>query len=107
MNIQRMQEQADQAARLMQACSHPARLMLLCQLSQAELNVTQLESLLNLRQPSLSQHLGVLRRRGLIQARRAGQQVFYRLASSQAQAIIQCIYQTFCTASPSSSLVVS
>lgn len=96
MNIEKMQCQAKAATELLQACAHPARLTLLCQLSQQELNVGQLEQLLGIHQPSLSQQLGVLRRQGLIEGRRVGQQIFYRLSNEQAYELIQTLYRIFC-----------
>jgi len=96
MNISEMQSQAGEVSALLQACSHASRLMLLCQLSQEELNVGELEAKLGLHQPSLSQHLGVLRRQGLIKGRRAGQQIYYKLANDQAKALVSSLYTIFC-----------
>ncbi|WP_245770387.1 ArsR/SmtB family transcription factor [Marinospirillum alkaliphilum] len=91
-----MQCQARAATELLQACAHPARLVLLCQLSQEELNVGELEQRLGIHQPSLSQQLGVLRRQGLIEGRREGQLIFYRLANEEARELIQSLYRIYC-----------
>ncbi|NLW04782.1 MAG: helix-turn-helix transcriptional regulator [Pseudomonadaceae bacterium] len=96
MNISKMQSQASDISELLQACSHSSRLMLLCQLSQEELNVGELEAKLGLQQPSLSQHLGVLRRQGLIEGRRAGQQIYYKLVDDRAKALVTSLYTIFC-----------
>ena len=96
MNISKMQSQASDISELLQACSHASRLMLLCQLSQEELNVGELETKLGLHQPSLSQHLGILRRQGLIEGRRSGQQIYYKLTDDRAKALVGSLYTIFC-----------
>lgn len=95
-NIEKMQCQVRSASELLQACAHPSRLLLLCQLCEEELNVGELEARLDIHQPSLSQQLGVLRRQGLIEGRRVGQQIFYRLSNEQAYELIQTLYRIFC-----------
>lgn len=96
MNINKMQGQAGEVSELLQACSHASRLLLLCQLSQEELNVGELETKLGLHQPSLSQHLGILRRQGLIEGRRSGQQIYYKLTDDRAKALVGSLYTIFC-----------
>lgn len=91
-----MRSAAFDAAALMRALSHPDRLLLLCQLSQGEACVGDLEIACNVYQPSLSQHLGVLRREGLVATRREGKHVFYRVADDNALAILQVLYERFC-----------
>lgn len=85
------------ACALLKAMANPDRLLLLCQLSQGESSVGELEELLGIRQPTLSQQLGVLREEGLVQTRREGKQVFYSIASTQAMAVLQVLYTQFCS----------
>jgi DNA-binding transcriptional ArsR family regulator len=91
-----MQAAATQASALLKVLSHPDRLLLLCQLSQGEYCVSELEASIGLGQPSLSQQLGVLRQEGLVETRRAGKQIYYRIASADALAVLQVLYQRFC-----------
>lgn len=84
------------ASALLRTMANPDRLLLLCQLSQGERCVSELETLLAIRQPTLSQQLGVLREEGLVQSRRDGKQMFYRVASAQALAVLQVLYAQFC-----------
>jgi len=91
-----MQAAALQASSLLKVLSHPDRLLLLCQLSQGEYCVSELEALIGLGQPSLSQQLGVLRQEGLVETRRAGKQIYYRICSDDALAVLQVLYQRFC-----------
>ncbi len=96
LDVVRLRESADAAGQLLKTLANPDRLLLLCQLSQGERNVGELETLLGILQPTLSQQLAVLRREGLVDTRRDGKQVFYRISSPQALAIINTLYQLFC-----------
>ena len=97
LDLDDMQTAAADACRLMKALSNRDRLMLLCQLSQGEHNVGELEAALGIVQPTLSQQLTVLRDEGLVSTRREGKHVYYRLDSPPAQAVIRTLYQQFCS----------
>lgn len=96
LDMQQLRANADAAGQLLKALANPDRLLLLCQLSQGELNVSDLESLLGIQQPTLSQQLAVLRREDLVETRREGKQVYYRISSPAALAVIHVLYQHFC-----------
>ncbi|MFC2973232.1 ArsR/SmtB family transcription factor [Azotobacter bryophylli] len=98
-DIQRLRHSADRAQQLLKTLANRDRLMLLCQLSHGERNVGELEALLGIRQPTLSQQLGVLRREGLVETRRDGKQIHYRISSSHALAVIATLYELFCSES--------
>ena len=91
-----MHEAAAEACRLMKALANPDRLMLLCQLSQGEASVGELEAALGILQPTLSQQLGVLREEEIVQTRRDGKHIHYRIDSPQALAVLQVLYDQFC-----------
>lgn len=91
-----MQMASQQASQLLKSLSHPDRLLLLCQLTQGEYCVGELEDLVGVGQPSLSQQLGILRKDELVTTRRAGKQIYYRIASDDALAVLQLLYQRFC-----------
>jgi ArsR family transcriptional regulator len=95
-DIQQLRANADAAGQLLKALANPDRLLLLCQLSQGERNVSELEALLDIQQPTLSQQLAVLRREGLVETRRDGKQIFYRISSPAALAVIETLYRLFC-----------
>jgi ArsR family transcriptional regulator len=95
---QAMRQAAGAASELLKALSHPERLLLLCQLSQGEHCVGELEEVLEIRQPSLSQQLGVLRERGLVSTRREGTQIHYSVASPEALALLKLLYKMYCPA---------
>ena len=96
LDIQRLRESAAGGGQLLRTLANPDRLLLLCQLSQGERNVSDMEQLLGIQQPTLSQQLAVLRREGLVETRRDGKQIFYRIASPEALAVIATLYQLFC-----------
>src|SRR5690606_36204777 len=81
--------------RLMKVFCNPDRLLLLCQLSQGERRVGELQELVGIGQPTLSQQLGVLREEGLVATRREGKQIHYRIASPQALAVLQVLCERF------------
>ena len=87
---------ATRACGLLKVLANPDRLLLLCQLAQGEYSVGELEQLVGLQQPSLSQQLGVLRDEQLVSTRRAGKQVYYSIASEEAMAVMQLLYNLYC-----------
>lgn len=91
-----MQQASMQASQLLKSLSHPDRLLLLCQLTQGEYCVSELEGLVGVGQPSLSQQLGILRKDELVTTRREGKQIYYRIASEDALAVLNLLYQRFC-----------
>jgi DNA-binding transcriptional ArsR family regulator len=92
-----MREAADDACALMKVLSNPDRMLLLCQLSEGEKNVGELQELLGIMQPTLSQQLAVLRDERLVETRREGKNIYYRIASPQALAVLEVLYTTYCT----------
>ncbi|EGR1452010.1 helix-turn-helix transcriptional regulator [Vibrio cholerae] len=91
-----MKKNAEEVAELLRVMAHPERLMVLCQLTQSEMGVGQLQQGSTLSQSAFSQHLTVLRKHGIIQARKESQQVFYRLVDSRITALIQSLQNVFC-----------
>lgn len=96
-DIDQLRDNADEAGQLLKALGNPDRLLLLCQLVAGEMNVGELEERLKIVQPTLSQQLGVLRREGLVDTRRDGRQIYYSISSPQALAVIETLYQLFCS----------
>ncbi|MDE4620817.1 ArsR/SmtB family transcription factor [Sinorhizobium meliloti] len=91
-----MTERADEAAALLKAAANQNRLMILWTLIEGEHSVGQLEEMLGIRQPSLSQQLTVLREAGIVATRRDAKQIFYRLAEEKAVRLVMALYQIFC-----------
>lgn len=95
-SLDKMRASASDAALMLRSLGNQDRLLLLCQLSQEELCVSDLEERLDIHQPSLSQQLGVLRREGLVATRKEGKRVYYRVADQRALALLQTLYQLYC-----------
>lgn len=96
LDMQLMRSAAGEAAAVLRTLGNPDRLLLLCQLSQGERSVGELEELLDLRQPSLSQQLAVLRNDGLVQTRRDGKRMFYSIAEPKLLVLLGTLYQLYC-----------
>lgn len=96
LDLEKMKSSAAQACRLMKVLSLPDRLMLLCQLSQGEKRVGELEEMLGIVQPTLSQQLTVLREEELVTTRREGKNIYYQIASPQAVAVMNVLFDQFC-----------
>ncbi|QOT79394.1 ArsR/SmtB family transcription factor [Cupriavidus basilensis] len=95
-DLDTMQAAAAQACALLKVLANQDRLLLMCQLSQGELSVGELEERLGIRQPTLSQQLAVLRENGLVTTRREGKSIFYSIASQEALAVMAVLYSQFC-----------
>ncbi|MER1941523.1 MULTISPECIES: ArsR/SmtB family transcription factor [unclassified Castellaniella] len=76
--------------------ANPDRLLLLCQLSQGERCVSDLEQTLDIRQPTLSQQLGVLRTENVVETRREGKYVYYRVADQKLLKVLITLYDLYC-----------
>ncbi|MGY3484840.1 DNA-binding transcriptional ArsR family regulator [Bradyrhizobium sp. USDA 4011] len=95
-DIEIMESAADQASNLLKALSNRHRLLIICQLIDAERSVGELAEFLDLRDSTVSQHLALLRKDGLVSARRDGQTIFYSIASDPARKVLQALYEAYC-----------
>jgi ArsR family transcriptional regulator len=95
-DISRVRAGAQQAVGALKLLANEDRLLLLCQLSQGEMCVSELEAALDIRQPTLSQQLGVLRKEGVINPRREGKSIFYSVASPELMEILAVLYGLYC-----------
>jgi len=91
-----LQASAERACRILKVLTNPDRLMILCQLAQGEHRVGELEQLLGIVQPTLSQQLTVLREEQLVSTRREGKNIYYQFSSPPALAVMQVLYREFC-----------
>ncbi len=96
LDIDTMIANAQRAAELLKALSHEARLVILRLLSEGEKSVTEIEQLLSLRQPAVSQQLARLRADGLVDTRREGKNIYYSLARAEVRDIIGALHAAFC-----------
>jgi len=87
---------AGQAVSALKLLANEDRLLLLCQLSQGEMCVSELEEALDIHQPTLSQQLGVLRNEGVVSTRREGKNIFYSVADPAVLEILTVLYRLYC-----------
>jgi len=87
---------AEAAAEVMRALSNPSRLMLLCKLVEGDSTVRELELALGLSQAYVSQQLARLRESGLVEAKRDGRAMHYRLSDSRVKPVLETLYAQFC-----------
>lgn len=95
-DVVKMKGSAIEAADLLKVMAHPERLMVLCQLTQGEVGVGELQKHSLLSQSAFSQHLTVLRKHNLISARKESQQVFYSLSEPRVESLIKALHGVFC-----------
>jgi DNA-binding transcriptional ArsR family regulator len=88
---------AQQASAFLKALAHEARLLILCLLIEEEKSVTEIEEILSLRQPAISQQLARLRADGLVETRREGKNIFYSLARPEVREVIGALHRAFCS----------
>jgi DNA-binding transcriptional ArsR family regulator len=93
-----LHDMASHACELLKAMANEWRLMILCQLSEGEKTVSELQTLLGLSQSALSQHLAVLRREKIVTARKHAQSVSYSLAGDEATRVMETLHDLFCGA---------
>ena len=91
-----MGRHAEEAAALIKALAHPARLLVMCRLVEGEASVSELCSLARLSMSALSQHLAVLREGGLVATRRDGQTIHYSLEASPALGVMEALHEAYC-----------
>ena len=92
-----LQSRAQTATEMLKGMAHESRLVILCLLYQNEKSVTELESILELRQPTISQQLARLRNDRLVKTRRDGKMIFYSIASDEARHIVELLCQLYGT----------
>jgi len=87
---------ATQAVAALKLLANEDRLLLMCQLSQGEICVSELEQQLGIRQPTLSQQLGVLRTESVVSTRRQGKNIYYSVADPAMLEIVALLYRLYC-----------
>ena len=97
MNVDAMEIAADSASDLLKALANRHRLLIVCQLIDGERSVGDLAEFLGLRDSTVSQHLALLRKDGLVSARRDAQTIYYSIASDPAREILATLYRVYCT----------
>ncbi|MEO8810915.1 MAG: metalloregulator ArsR/SmtB family transcription factor [Rhodanobacter sp.] len=94
---QQLHERADEAIAVLKAMASHNRLLLLCELVSGERSVGELAQSLDLAQATVSQHLSLLRRDGVVAGRREAQTIHYRISDPRVQALMATLFEQFCS----------
>ena len=90
-----LRKAAGEAVGASKVLANEDRLRLLGQLSHGEMSVGDLEDALAIRQPTLSQQLGVLRTEGIVNTRREGKRIFYSVADPDVMRLLNILYRVY------------
>ncbi|MDR2000280.1 MAG: metalloregulator ArsR/SmtB family transcription factor [Zoogloeaceae bacterium] len=91
------QEHIEAAARSLKAISHPLRLKILCVVGNQEVCVQNIVDTVGTSQSNISQHLGILRDKGVLRTRKDANRVYYRVADSRTLQLLGLMHDVFCS----------
>lgn len=90
-------EEIERASRSMKAIAHPLRLKILCTLGADEVSVQDIVEEVGTSQSNISQHLAILRDKGILTARKDANRVYYRVGDARTLRLISMMREVFCT----------
>ena len=90
-------EDIERASRSLKAMSHPLRLKILCTLGDQEVSVQEIVEQVGTSQSNISQHLAILRDKGILASRKDANRVYYRVSDSRTLQLIGMMREVFCT----------
>jgi len=92
-----VQEDVETASKALKAMSHPLRLMILCKLGEQEFSVQDIVDNVGTSQSNISQHLAILRDKGILSARKSANKVFYKISDLKTLQLIEMMREVFCS----------
>ncbi|WP_180085020.1 helix-turn-helix transcriptional regulator [Acinetobacter sp. YH12145] len=99
LEITTMRDSAELVVGVLKSLANTDRLLILCHLAQQELNVSQIEEITNIKQPTLSQQLMMLRKSDVVTTRRDGKQIYYSIKDANLVQVLNTLYQLYCNQS--------
>jgi ArsR family transcriptional regulator len=93
-------EDIERASRSLKAMSHPLRLKILCTLGDKEVSVQDIVEQVGTSQSNISQHLAILRDKGILASRKDANRVYYRVGDGRTLRLIGMMREVFCTHNP-------
>jgi ArsR family transcriptional regulator len=93
-------EEIERASRSLKAMSHPLRLKILCTLGDREVSVQDIVDQVGTSQSNISQHLAILRDKGILSSRKDANRVYYRVGDARTLKLISMMREVFCTRAP-------
>lgn len=92
----KLRHRSEGVATLLKQLSHPQRLLILCSMAEGEKSVGEIEQACGASQSAVSQFLKGMRLEGLIESRRDGKQVYYKIVDKRVLELIKALYKIFC-----------
>jgi DNA-binding transcriptional ArsR family regulator len=89
-------EEIERASRSLKAMSHPLRLKILCTLGDGEVSVQEIVEIVGTSQSNISQHLAILKDKGILASRKDANRVYYRVGDNRTLRLIDMMQQVFC-----------
>lgn len=93
-------EEIDRAARVLKAMAHPLRLKILCKLGECEASVQDIVAGVGTTQSNISQHLAIMRDKGVLMSRRSANRVYYRVGDPNLMRLVMVMREVFCPNTP-------
>ena len=90
-------EQIAEASRAMKAMSHPLRLKIVCLLGDQEVSVQDIVERVGTSQSNISQHLAIMRDKGVLRTRKDANRVYYRVGDARTLQLIGMMQEVFCS----------
>lgn len=92
------EDEIDRASRSLKAMSHPLRLKILCTLGDQEISVQDIVDMVGTSQSNISQHLAILRDKGILDTHKVANRVYYRVSDARTLRLIEMMREVFCSA---------
>jgi ArsR family transcriptional regulator len=92
------EEDIQQASQAIKAIAHPLRLKILCVLGDQEISVQDIVEQVGTSQSNISQHLAILRDKGVLSTRKEANRVYYRIGDLRTLKLVSMMREVFCTA---------
>ncbi|OTG79444.1 transcriptional regulator [Acinetobacter sp. ANC 5054] len=96
LEITTMRDSAELVVGVLKSLANTDRLLILCHLAQQELNVSQIEQITEIKQPTLSQQLMMLRKSDVVMTRRDGKQIYYSIKDANLVQVLNTLYNLYC-----------
>lgn len=95
--LMKREEDIERASRSLKAMSHPLRLRILCTLGEQEVSVQEIVECVGTSQSNISQHLAILRDKGILASRKDANRVYYRVGDARTLRLIDMMQEVFCS----------
>lgn len=96
-NLIDREEDIQQAAQAIKAIAHPLRLKILCVLGDQEISVQDIVEQVGTTQSNISQHLAILRDKGVLATRKDANRVYYRIGDLRTLKLVGMMRDVFCS----------